>query len=71
MANRKTEMLAPKNVERVARICEFIAQQEGVDTISVYITSGRLFGVGTYGNTYFVDSEDGELHLYLHVEEDD
>ena len=70
MTTTKTGMLAPKNVRQVCRIAEAAARELDVQTISIYITSGGLFGAGTYGNSYFVDSEDGELHLYLFRDEE-
>lgn len=62
-------MLAPPNVDKAARTAESVCQQLGIDTVSIYIMRGKLFGVSTPGNSYFIDDEDGKLYLYADDEE--
>ena len=69
MSTKRTEMTAPTNVDKAARMAEAACMILGVETLSIHVIRGRLFGVGTYGNSYFVDDEDGKLHLYTYVEE--
>ena len=70
MATRTFDIQPSTKIEQAARIAEAACQQLGVETVSIYIMHGALFGVGTQGNSFFVDSEDGKLKLHTYVEED-
>ena len=70
MPTKIIDMEPPKKMQQAAKIMETVCQELEIDTLSIYVKGGRLFGIGTFGNSYFVDSENGRLKLQVYVEYD-